>query len=586
MTPTIGLGCMRLSTAADRDDARSIAVIHAALDAGARLLDTSNAYCHDDTETGHNERLIAEALRTWAGDRSRVEVATKGGLRRPAGKWVADAKAKALRAACEASRRALGVDAIDLYQLHAVDPKTPFETSVRALATLQNDGLIRRIGLCNVTVGQIESARPIAEIAAVQVSLSPLDDENLRNGVAEYCRDHGIRLVAYRPLAGERVNRLARDPALAEVAARLGVTPAEATLAWLMDLNPLVTPIPGATHVEHARSIARVLSVRLTDDDRRQLDDRFSGRLLRVPRSERCPPNHGDGEVVLVMGMPGAGKSTIAHELETEGYERLNRDTRGGSLADLVAALNSGLATGKRRWVLDNTYPSRRSRNEVIECAWQHGVPVRCVWASTKIGDAQINAIARLIEVQGSLPTPEEIRERGRDDPRYFGPDAQFRYERTLEPPDAGEGFTSVEERQFVRRLHPDAVNRAVIFDYDDLTLECRETLARYSEDGWCLFAHAWRPQVARGAITREGVEQEFARMRSLLGIDVRFVHCPHDGGPPICWCRKPLPGSILELVMKHRVALDRSIVVGSSVTDRTMAQRLGTAFRSAGEFF
>ena len=77
------------------------------------------------------------------------------------------------------------------YQLHAVDPKTPFETSVRALATLQSDGKIRRIGLCNVTVGQIESAREIAEIASVQVSLSPLDDENLRNGVAEYCRDHG-----------------------------------------------------------------------------------------------------------------------------------------------------------------------------------------------------------------------------------------------------------------------------------------------------------------------------------------------------------------------------------------------------------
>src|SRR5512138_3717717 len=159
MTSTIGLGCMRLSTAADRDDARSIEVIHAALDAGATLLDTSNAYCYDDTETGHNERLIAEALRTWAGDRSKVEVATKGGLHRPGGKWVADAKAKALRAACEASRRALGVDVIDLYQLHAVDPKTPLETSVRALAALQRDGLVRQIGLCNVTVGQIEVAR-------------------------------------------------------------------------------------------------------------------------------------------------------------------------------------------------------------------------------------------------------------------------------------------------------------------------------------------------------------------------------------------------------------------------------------------
>src|SRR5690349_3879074 len=299
MTPTIGLGCMRLSTAADRDDTRSIAVIHAALDAGATLLDTSNAYCHDDTETGHNERLIAEALRTWSGDRSNVEIATKGGLLRPGGKWVADAKAKALRAACEASRRALDVDVIDLYQLHAVDPKTALDTSVRALASLRNDGLIRRIGLCNVTVGQITAAREIAEIASVQVSLSPLDDESLRNGVAEYCRDHGIRLIAYRPLGGERVNRLAKDTALVKVAAQHGVTAAEVALAWLMDLSPLITPIPGATKVENARSLGRVSGVRLTDDDRRQLDDRFSGRLLRVPRSERRPRDGSDGEVVL-----------------------------------------------------------------------------------------------------------------------------------------------------------------------------------------------------------------------------------------------------------------------------------------------
>src|SRR5690242_14829286 len=90
----IGLGCMRLSTAPDRDDARAILVIHAALDAGATLLDTSDAYCHDDTETGHNERLIAKALATWGGDRSRITIATKGGLRRPGGKWVNDAKAK------------------------------------------------------------------------------------------------------------------------------------------------------------------------------------------------------------------------------------------------------------------------------------------------------------------------------------------------------------------------------------------------------------------------------------------------------------------------------------------------------------
>src|SRR5262245_36871427 len=264
----IGLGCMRLSTATERDDERAIDVIRAALDAGATLLDTSDAYCHDESDVGHNERLIARALTGWSGDRSRITVATKGGIRRPKGAWVSDGRAKHLRDACDASRRALSVDTIDLYQLHAVDPKTPFETSVRALAALQRDGLIREIGLCNVTVGQIELARSIVDVASVQVSFSVIDDESLHNGVAEYCRDHGIRLIAYRPLGGvDRARKLARDLLLARIAAKHGTSPQEIALAWLSSFAADVVPIPGATRVETATSISNVLAIQLDVDD-------------------------------------------------------------------------------------------------------------------------------------------------------------------------------------------------------------------------------------------------------------------------------------------------------------------------------
>ena len=155
----IGIGCMRLSTERDREEARGIEVLHTALDTGVTFLDTADTYCWDDSDIGHNERLIARALSTWSGDRSTISVATKGGMTRPEGRWQPDGRARHLREACEASVKALGVERIDLYQLHAPDPRVPFTTSVRALATLKDEGLVERIGLCNVKVGQIEEAR-------------------------------------------------------------------------------------------------------------------------------------------------------------------------------------------------------------------------------------------------------------------------------------------------------------------------------------------------------------------------------------------------------------------------------------------
>jgi aryl-alcohol dehydrogenase-like predicted oxidoreductase/histidinol phosphatase-like enzyme len=596
----IGLGCMRLSTAADRDDERGVAVIRAALDAGATLLDTADAYCLDDRDRGHNERLIARALAEWGGDRTRITLATKGGMRRPNGAWVSDGRAKHLREACDASRRALGVDTIDLYQLHAVDPKTPIETSVRALARLQEEGKIRDIGLCNVTVSQIRAAQSIVVIASVQVSLSPLDDENLRNGVAEYCRDHGIPLIAYRPLGGERVSRLARDPGLSATADKHNASSPEIALAWLMSFGAAITPIPGATRIQTASSLSRALAIELDEEDRLALDARFSGRLLRVPRAARRPSNDADGEVVIVMGMPGAGKTVIARDLEGDGYERLNRDALGGSLADLVPRLDAMLGAGRRRIVLDNTYPTRRSRNEVIETAWQRGVQVRCIWLTTAVADAQINSLRRMLDLHGSLPTPEEIRQCSKKDPRYLSPDAQFRYDRTVEPPTLEEGFVSIETRTFSREPI-DASARALILDFDDLvggaapvlyaddlTIEQtrRDRLARYREDGWLLFIHAWRPQLARNETTPEAVDACFARVRELLGDWVDIACCPHDAGPPVCWCRKPIPGSVLEFGLRRGVALGRSVVVGSSVADRTMAERIGARFEPSGDFF
>ena len=596
----IGLGCMRLSTIEPRDPARAIAVIHAALDAGATLLDTADAYCLDDHDTGHNERLVAQALKTWSGNSGNITIATKGGLVRPGGRWIPDGRAKHLYDACEASLRALAVSSIDLYQYHAVDSRVPLETSVRALAGLQKAGLIQRVGLSNVTVGQVQAAQKIVDVASVQVSVSVLDDENLRNGVVEYCRDHGIQLIAYRPLGGSRIKQLARNPVLTEIAARHNATPHEVALAWLLTLAPNIVPIPGATRETTARSIARALALELAEPDRVQLDERFpAGRFLKGP--ERCSislpgltPNVHK-EVVLLMGLPAAGKSSAAQEFVSCGYLRLNRDSAGGRLVDLVPELDSGLSNGQSNWILDNTYASRKSRNEVIECASRHGVAVRCVRLTTSLADAQINAVSRLIETHGRLPMPEELRALGKSDHRFFGPDAQFRYERQVEPPVLEEGFSAIEDRPFVRRPFAGFDQKAVIFEFDDVLCASgsgapvvldpgdvvvpsasRERIDRHRQAGFKLLAIAWRPQISEGKTTAAAVQACFDRTKALLAADIEFAYCPHAAGPPVCWCRKPLPGLLLQFAFRHRLALDQCLLVGRSQADRTLAARLG----------
>ncbi len=607
-SPRIGLGCMRLSTERDRDHAKSLAVLHAAFDAGVTFLDTSDAYCWDDSERGHNERLIATARDTWTGDRSQVRVATKGGLTRPDGRWQPDGRAKQLAARCEDSRRALGVDRIHLYQLHAPDPRTPLATSVRALAALKRDGLIDAIGLCNVTVGQIEEARRITEIDAIQIELGVWHDEHFLSGVAEYCVAHGLRLLAYRPLGGSlRRRRTMTDPTLEHIARRHGATPAEIALAWLMDLSTFIVPIPGATHVDTAHSIARASGITLSDIDRGELDQRFpAARALRHPQA-RVPdaPRRSDGEVVLVMGLPGAGKSTYAEGLMAQGYHRLNRDVAGGTLRDLLPALDAALASGASRIVLDNTYVSRKSRAEVVRAASARGFPVRCIWLATRIEDAQINAAARILTRHGTLSGDAELDQLRKRDVAAFLPPAQFRYQRQLEPPDPSEGFSRIDAVPFERRIDPSFVHRAVIVWCDGVLLRSRSghrspvhpedvdvladaaaILRGYQDKGWRLLGMSWQPDIAAGTQSNDGAASVFARMNELLGLEIEVECCPHAAGPPRCWCRKPLPGLAVVFVHRHKLDPAQCVYVGAGTQDPGFARRLGFEYRDAAEFF
>jgi aryl-alcohol dehydrogenase-like predicted oxidoreductase len=266
--PEIGLGGMPMSITGRPDETQSIATIHAALDAGMRLLDTADVYCLDQRDIGHNERLLAKAVAGWGGDRTSVRLATKGGLERPDGAWTTNGRPEHLRRACEASLRALGAERIWLYQHHAPDPEVPFADSIGALAELRAAGKITHVGLSNVTRAELDEARAIVPIASVQNRCNVLDRRSFEGGVVSRCEELGIAFLPYSPVGGGRGKvKLAAHPGIVAVAGRRGATPYEVALAWLLQASPAMFPIPGASRPESARSSARAAELVLGPDD-------------------------------------------------------------------------------------------------------------------------------------------------------------------------------------------------------------------------------------------------------------------------------------------------------------------------------
>jgi len=270
----IGLGGMPMSIEGRPDRERSLATIHAALDAGVTLIDTADAYHRDADDVGHNETLIAKALASHdlGGD---VLVATKGGHLRPGdGSWTLDGSPRHLKEACEASLSRLGVEAIGLYQFHRPDPKVPYAESVGALVELLDDGVIVRAGISNATVAQIDEANEVlgGRLASVQNQFSPAFRSS--RGELEHCAELGVAFLPWSPLGGiSKAGELgSTHEVFAQVAQEHGVSPQQVALAWELSLAEVVIPIPGASRPASIEDSVQAADLQLTDDQLARLD--------------------------------------------------------------------------------------------------------------------------------------------------------------------------------------------------------------------------------------------------------------------------------------------------------------------------
>jgi aryl-alcohol dehydrogenase-like predicted oxidoreductase len=567
---------MRLSTDGDRDDAVALETIAAAADAGITVFDTARAYAAHDAASEHNERLLARALRRCGAD-GRARIVTKGGMARAGGGWIPDGRAGAILGDCEASLAALDGLPIDLYLIHAPDPRTSWQTSVRALARLLREGMVTHVGLSNVNRRQLDEALDLVEVTAIQVALSVFDDSAVRGGLLDSCEQRGVAVIAHSPLGGRRRARsLARRTVLVEIGQGRGATPEEVALAWLLDLSPSVVAIPGARRPETARSAAAAAAVRLDDKDRALLNNSFA--WPPPPRADPSPPAAGEGEVVVIMGIPGAGKTRHAGEYVARGYVRLNRDERGGSLSQLSDALQDTLASGVRRVVLDNTFLTRAARSRVLETAVRNSVAARCVWIDTPLAQAQVNLVERLLDVSGSLPDPDALRLLARREPGILSPTRQMGRVRELEPPAMDEGFVAVQRIPFTRLPKDTQVSQSasegVLVAAAALAAPgWDQTIARCAP-GTVHLLFDWRPGAPLDAL-----DVEVARLAAHVTGGVVPALCPHAGGPPVCWCRPPLPGLILDFARSHGIDLSRSALVGVSPAHRTLAAAVGARY-------
>ena len=260
---------MPMSVRQHNDEQLGVSTIHRALEEGITLIDTADAYSPDEDTFGHNEELVARALREYGAGADDVLVATKGGHTRRGTDWELDGRPEYLRDACEASLKRLGVDRIDLYQHHRPDPRVDYADTMGGLKQLLDDGLIAAAGVSNADPDQIRLAHQILGdgLVSVQNQYSPAFRSS--EPELELCAEHGLSIQPWSPLGGmsDTAALGERFAPFADVAARYEVSPQRVCLAWMLAKSPAVVPIPGASRPESVTDSAQSVALELAPED-------------------------------------------------------------------------------------------------------------------------------------------------------------------------------------------------------------------------------------------------------------------------------------------------------------------------------
>lgn len=308
-------------------------------------------------------------------------------------------------------------------------------------------------------------------------------------------------------------------------------------------------------------------------------------------------------EVIMVLGAPASGKSTLTKDYISQGYHNLNRDTEGGSIKDLLPKMEILLKENKKV-VLDNLFAKVETRKPFIDLVKKYNKSINCIIMGTSIEDSQFNAVQRMIDITGKLLSPEEIKQNKH--PNIFPVSVLFKYKKEYEKPSLLEGFDKIETVKFLRKDNPLFINKAAIFDFDGTLRECiggnekypvtesqieikperTSVIKKFAEQNYKILGISNQSGVAKGELTYKKAQELFDHTNKLLDVDIDVYFCPHQPVPLTCYCRKPQVGAFVWLMNKYKLDRKQCFFVGDFTSDQTFSTRCGIKYFDQTDFF